>query len=560
MSPSPKLLTRNGLLPALLAGLGLGLAGCASMSAHPPAVAAGTQLKAKLVAGAGWKTPALRHAYGAPVVLMTPAEIPRKLARTPIDLELNRRAQLADLAAALGQMHIPVLVQGGETASQPIGIPYFHGTLGQLLRAVSRLQNVFFIWDGSALIVKPTAEFTASVPQVKGLVAQVSQVLGKMGAHGISTSQEAGAVHFTAAPDTIPAIKEYLASLNRNAALISIRVAILNVQMNSAQDRGVNWGALEAAASTAALGSPLSSLVSGLPSSSGGGFSPVPGGAPSPQPSSGTNPYGASPYGGSPGGSPYGGSPYGGRPYGGASGTAAASATPNGATIALTGSGAQLTFNAPSFSFSGMVQFLDTYGKTSTLQNTLVRTLGGTPVDLDSGTEVPYVTGIGIGGVGGAAPGGYGSPVGLAQTSTANAGLKLKLQPDYNYRTGLVTITVKLSLESVLGFNQLSAGSQLGSMTQPTTQKESLTDVVPMLPGQSAIIGGLRYKTLSNNQQGIPWLDKHGMASNNKQIDDEEMIIVLRPTVTVYDKPIPPGVSAAPIVVNGTPMLKITHG
>ncbi len=534
------------LLRALtLASIAL-LAGCASIPEHIHRVTPAAKLKQRLLEHAEWNTPPIRHSYGSPIVLITPASLPENLAQQRVNIQLNAKATFSDLAAALGAMHLPVLIRSPNLGSTPLSIPYFRGTLGQLLTAVSRVANVFFVWDGSALIAETHAGFTASVPQVKDLAKSIPANLAKIGGTDISVSQQAGTVHFEASTKDIQAIKEYLAGLNSDAALITMRVAIVNVQLDSTHDTGVDWGALEAAVSTAALTGPLSSLVSGLPSSSASSsFSPVPTAPQVTNSTTTTSGTGTSTTTGT-------------GTSTGTSTSVAATAVQNGATLALTGSGAQLTFNAPSFSFSGMLQFLDTYGKTSTLQNMLVRTLGGTTVKLQSGTEVPYVTGVGVGAVGSGSTS-SSATVGTADTSTANSGIKLSLSPRYNYRTGQVTISVKLDVDSVLGFNNLSAGSQLGTLTQPTTQKETLTDIVPLLPGQSAVIGGLRYKTISDNRQGLPWLAQNGMASKDLQLNDEEMLIVLRPTITVYDKRIPAGLPAAPIVESNHAMLQVGH-
>jgi hypothetical protein len=526
-----------GSTVALIIGSALGLGGCASIPKHVGRTPTMAALAKKTADNGAWKTPPITEEYGHPVVLTMPESLPRVWAKRKVSLSLNNKAHLSDLAAILGKMGISIFMPSARIADKTLSIPAYQGTVGDLLASVSRLENVFFIWDGHGLLIQPDARFIASIPQVKELVKKVKTTIGEMGAKDVSANQQAGTVYFSADPDDLREIKRYLASLDHNAALISLRVAVINVQLNNSQDTGIDWGALEAAASTALLPGGLNSLASAIPSSNGGGaFSAPPIDSSSIDTNTHTNSGISS-----------------GTSVTPSTGTGSA-ANLSGTTLVLTGSGAQLTISNPSFSFSGILQFLETYGKTSTVQNVLLNTLGGTPVELKNDTEVPYVSSIGVGGVG---SGNSNTTVGTASTSDANSGIQIKLDPYYNYKTGLVTIKVKLQVDSVLGFNQLSAGSQLGNLTQPTTQDEKLTNIVQSLPGQTTILGGLRYKTLSDNKQGIPWLANHGLASKDYQLTDEQMIIVLRPTLTLYNKAVPQGLKARPIYENGHAQLQI---
>ncbi len=518
----------------ILALTGL-LSGCASIPKNNQALSSIDKQKENLLKNKDWNVPPLQQAYGAPVVLVTPAALPKALSGKKVDLTLNEHANLSALATALSALKIPVLVQNAKLGDIPLNIPYFNGTLGALLQAVSSLKNVFFIWDGSALLLEKEASFSATIPQIPHLAKVVQSGLATLGATKITYSRQTGMVDFKADPSAIRRIKPYLAGLNNNSALISLRVAVISVQLSSDRDSGVNWGALEAAVSPGLLTAPLSSLVSSLPSANSGGSAFSAPSAPNPvsTPYTNTNPNANSTS----------------TPQTNTSTapeiTTQSGSGPSGTTLTLSGSGMGLTINNPSFSFSGVLQFLDTYGKTSTLQNVLVRTLSGTKVTLKNNMQIPYVSNVGVGAVG--SSGGSTTSVGTASTSTANSGITLDLSPYYNYRTGQVTISIKVELNAVLGFNQLSAGSQLGSLTQPTTQNEEISSLVKVLPGQPVILGGLRYRTLSDNRQGLPWLATHGLASKDLQLSDQEMVIVLRPTVTLYDKRMPAHLNAEPI-------------
>ncbi len=532
----------------VLAMSGIWLSGCASLPLHASGRKEAHKEVQKVLLSKGWKTPPLLHAYGAPVVLVAPTRIPRHILDRKLDLNLNDHGTYAALAVALGQMHLPTFLASQKLANKSVTIPYYQGSLGNLLTALSRIDDVFFTWDGSAIIVQEEAPFSASIPQSSLLIKKVTSELAKLGATDVILSNQTGTVNFKAPPSAMQAIRPYLAELNTNSALVTLRVAVLSVQLTNAHDTGIDWGALEAAVSPGLLTSPLSSLVSGLPSGGGSAFSAPPSTTPSTGTGTGTGSTGTGTTGTGNSSSTGTGT--------GTGLSSSSSSTPTGTTLALSGSGLQLTMNNPSFSFSGVLQFLDTYGKTSTLQNVLVRTLGGTPVKLENNTEIPYVSNVGVGAVGSNSA---STSVGTASTSNANSGITLTLKPSYNHQTGQVTVSVKVKLDAVLGFNQLSAGSQLGSLTQPTTQKEALTDIVELLPGQATIIGGLRYRTLSDNRQGLPWLAYHGGASVNRQMTDEELVIILRPTVTVFDKKLPTDIRTTPVYADGHAQLDIAN-
>lgn len=538
-----RLIARKAVLAALCGAL---LGGCASIPLHVKGGSKATQKETqKILLSKGWTTPPLLHAYGAPVVLVTPPEVPEAVRERRLTLTLNNNGSFAALASVLGSMHIPTFLGSSKLAGKRVTIPYYQGTLGNLLTALSKIDDVFFTWDGSSIIVQSQGAFSASIPQSSLLIKKVSGELTKLGATGVTLSQQTGTVNFKASPSAMLAIRPYLAELNTNSALVTLRVAVLSVQLTNAHDSGIDWGALEAAVSPGLLTQPLSSLLSGLPSGGGGSAFSAPS---APAAGAGTGTSGAT-----------------GTGLPNSSSTSSTSTVPGvgssgssvqqGTTLALNGSGMQLTVNNPSFSFSGVLQFLDTYGKTSTLQNVLVRTLGGTPVKLENNTEIPYVSNVGVGAIG--SNNSASTSVGMASTSNANSGITLTLKPDYNHQTGQVTVSVKVKLDAVLGFNRLSAGSQLGSLTQPTTQKESLTDLVELLPGQATIIGGLRYRTLSDNRQGLPWLSQHGGASVNRQLTDEELVIILRPTVTVFDRKLPQHLQIIPVYEDGHAQLKL---
>jgi hypothetical protein len=231
----------------------------------------------------------------------------------------------------------------------------------------------------------------------------------------------------------------------------------------------------------------------------------------------------------------------------------------------------------------GFINYLETYGSTKTLQSVMLRTVTGRAVELKSVTKIPYVSNIGVGGYGSNSYGGsngsngisgssgssnnsntvtgfgdtgtngtgsnstngannaqnynngangYNGLLGSANTSTANDGITLKLLPGYDAATETVTVDVALSVEAVLSFNTLSAGNQIGQLSQPTTAQQTFNDTVRVRPGQTVVVGGLTYDAISRTSS-VPLFLPDSAKNSTLSVKRTAMFIVVRPTVTV---------------------------
>jgi type II secretory pathway component GspD/PulD (secretin) len=194
------------------------------------------------------------------------------------------------------------------------------------------------------------------------------------------------------------------------------------------------------------------------------------------------------------------------------------------------------------------IKFLSTFGHTNVTQNVSLKTLSGSAVAFQSGQEVPYVSGV-------SNNGSYSNNSSnnnnnnnnnynngsSTQTDKVETGLKLDLKPLYDGDSELVTIDVKVDLNQILQFVELSAGNQIGSLTQPLVQKQNLSDLVQVQAGRTVVIGGLQYDsdTFSGNE---PSMIRDKLAELNRSIGKRSretqrnaLFIILRPAVTVYE-------------------------
>jgi type II secretory pathway component GspD/PulD (secretin) len=131
--------------------------------------------------------------------------------------------------------------------------------------------------------------------------------------------------------------------------------------------------------------------------------------------------------------------------------------------------------------------------------------------------------------------------MGSTQTDKVQTGLTLKTTPHFDADAELVTLDVNLELKSILQFVELKAGDQIGSITQPMTQDQSLTDIVRIQAGKTVVIGGLQYDSETKSNTEPAFLreegEKSGMSFGQRgnQVQRNALFIIIRPSVTVYE-------------------------
>jgi type II secretory pathway component GspD/PulD (secretin) len=153
-------------------------------------------------------------------------------------------------------------------------------------------------------------------------------------------------------------------------------------------------------------------------------------------------------------------------------------------------------------------------------------------VKLKSVTQIPYVSTVSVGTTG-ASSNGNASLLGGAKTSTANDGITMEMTPTFDAYSNTVSVKMDLSIQAVVGFSNLSAGNQLGSLSQPTTAERSFNDIIRVRPGQTVVVGGLTYDSVGDNRSGPAFLsDTHG-EHKALTVNRLTMFIVVRPTITM---------------------------
>lgn len=495
--------------------LSLFATGCATLPNELPDVQA-SAADARSVATQDWNaTPALTtQALTLPTTLADAQPLPARIANRKVDLELPQDAKVARLAALINALGISTVIVSGDLDDQMVGVTHYHGTLGGLLDAISAVQPISFTWRGGVLAIATGIPMIAYLPQNEELIKQVSADLANLGATDITASQAAGSLVFDAPGGKAWRIERYIRRVANNASTVALQIAVVTVGLTKNHSTGLDWSRLQLT-----FGHGLSFDNTGGAGQNDGGIVPL-------------NPIGgnrgnSNSQGDDSGDDSGSGSDSG---SGGDSGTGSGTDSDSASTVGAQLASQSLGFVANGFDFNmkAMFSLLSSYGTTRTTQNLVLRTLSGQEVKIRSGETVPYVSGVSVNSTN------NGNLLGGTQTETVETGLTLKITPQYNARSRLVTMDVDLSMKSIVGFLQLNAGEQVGTLSRPDVQDQSLETVARAAAGQTVVLGGLIYDQMSDNRNTLAGLENLPVGHKENQIQRNALFIIIRPTVTTY--------------------------
>ena len=379
----------------------------------------------------------------------------------------------------------------------------FDGSLAELMGVLRAGIGVVSWWQDGTLFLTDQDRFALSVPQNAEVVQTIAKELEGLGAKEISSSLRGGQIVFSASPSQYSeVIQPYMERIHRNMAMINVQLAVVDLSLTDTTASGFDWNAFTAQITNANASSSGSSTTSTTSSSTT---------------TSGTVNL----------------------PSSTISGAAGSVQAPLAAALSK---GVKVWGLNGVLNVTGAINFLSKFGTANTRQNVELRTLSGTEVALRSGQTIPYVSGVGvnsISGTGGVSNGLLGS----AQTSSVKTGLTIKLTPFFDSGSDIVTVDLNVLVNSVLEFRQLDAGSQVGTLTQPVTQEQSLNDIVRVVAGNTVIIGGLQIENGSwsgaepnfirgNKSATDPYLPL--IESRSQDRKKEALFIIIRPSVTVF--------------------------
>jgi type II secretory pathway component GspD/PulD (secretin) len=127
-----------------------------------------------------------------------------------------------------------------------------------------------------------------------------------------------------------------------------------------------------------------------------------------------------------------------------------------------------------------------------------------------------------------------GATTGSAQTDIIKSGLKLEVTPNFDAQDGSVFTQVKVDMSTLVGFRELSAGQNLGNLSQPQMKNLNFENVGRLNAGDTVIVGGISYDQISNNYTNFPGMEKMATGSKAQTVNRNAIYIVVRPTVVIF--------------------------
>ncbi|WP_087863551.1 type II secretion system protein GspD [Comamonas thiooxydans] len=497
------------VLSMMLAGL---IAGCSSFPENYEKPITSTDVTAQM--RDSWEsTPAftfLKSNTGK--VTRKYATIPKAVSEKPVKLAFDKFSPvtLGDVIFAMRAQGLKVISRMTVESAALAWEDYdYAGTLGDLMQEIADRHNLGLEYRRGNVYLTEANQYSAAMPQHKEFLEQVEAALKIKGATGISSDLQAGMIHYSAKPDDADQLEEYLDKVTKNSAMVSLQVAVLTVGMNRDVNLGIDWATLGA---KTALGDQRANLGIGQKTTT----------------TTKTNTSSKSGSNSTSGSTDTSGST-------GSSNTSTGSTSTEladhvlGTLLSFTGgSGAGIQFGTNAFSLSAAVKALSTYGNARTEQNVILETLSGVPVELSSGNDIPYVKSIGSSTTSG------GSVSGNSQTEIIKSGLLVDVTPRFDAADGTVSNEVKVELSSLVGFRELSAGVNLGTLSQPEMQNLKFKNVARILAGETVVLGGVTYDQINNNYNNLPGWETLPTGSKAEKVNRNAIYILIRPTVTIF--------------------------
>ena len=447
----------------------------------------------------GWEAlPArMNVSVGESAIIQTSTAVPESIKNKRIELGTMMNSTVGDLVTMLNFAGIPTMLDTSDEklAERKVFLPEYKGPAGKLMSALEQANDIAFEWRGGVAVVSPGLRYMVSMPQNEEVIKQVEAELKALGATDIVASFGSAMVSFRAPPSRVQMIEETIDRSIKNAAMVGLQVAVITIGLDRNIKTGIDWGKLQM--TFGSIPNPaqlLSDSVTGLASTV------IPGG---------TGDSGAD------GGTTTPVSDY--------------NAAATGVAARLSGQNVMFGLKEGHFSLQGLVNALSSYGDTRTTQNLILRTMSGNAIKIRSGESVPYISGVSVSSTS------SDNLLGSAEVSTAETGITLEIDPDYDSRMDVVGMKIDIELSSNLGFVNLSAGSQVGALTQPNIQQQQFNNFARVKAGETVILGGIVYDSVTDNRNSLAGLESMKIGSKDEVLKRSALLVVIRPSITTYD-------------------------
>ena len=501
---------KKTIISTIIASL-LGLSGCTGLSIPQDTDLREKELLQPAIDKFESSEPAIIKRKTKPIKVIQPTDIPQEILNKKIELSLSGEAKISDLPSLLEEYGIYLVATEAVDLDKTIYLNNFKGTVEDLFQIIGSINNISFNYQRNNIIsIDLTSDYVIDIPQNADIISEMETAITPLGAQDIQSSLVGGTIMYKATYLANQKIEKYVTRFSKNASVIGLQVAVMTVQLDKDSEKGFDWSKLNASIGNSNILKSESDSTTGTGTT--GGVSGTGTGT-----TTGTT----------------------------ATDTAAADAL-KGSTYgtslknlqtlgAFTGTASTLRALNGTFDITAVINYLSTYGQTKTNQSVSMKTLSGKEVTLKSVQTIPYVSGINNTSTGSNSNNSsYGGVSSGTETDEIEIGLTLDMTPYYDSDSGIVTVELELELSSLIAFIELSAGNQIGKLTQPQTQEQNFTNFMKLKAGESSIIGGVTYEQVSDNRNSISYLETSKIASQNQKVSKNAVFIMLRPTVTVF--------------------------
>ena len=398
-------------------------------------------------------------------------DVPERIKKIKIrGLNIYANSTFFDLIGVLGIKDVQLIIKEDDSEGikdKKLFLHNYNGTVGELFEIIENTYNYSFNYQqGNVVTLEKDTLYIATVPQNAKVVEFIKSHLAVIGAEEVTASEVGGFVLYKASRQEHEIITEYLNNFYKNFASVKLQLAVLTVNLNNARNTGFDWSQ---------FGVELGNIESESVADLGSNLSDTK------------------------------------------------------AKLGLTGTSVNIGLKNKNFNMSAVYNLLSTYGNTETTQSIFVETTSGEKLELRSGQEIPYTSGISSntnGNTGGVNSG--------SQTEKEEVGLNIEATPYYDFSKNLVTLELTMDLKSIIGFVELNAGNGNGTIKQPQTQTQKFNSVLKIRPGEAVLVGGIQYDIVSDNRNNISLLDDYNTASKSTSVSRNAMFLLLRPTVSVF--------------------------
>lgn len=419
--------------------------------------------------------------------------LPEEIARAPMKFAFTAPVTVGEFVSALEAQGLRVLLKVSEDKrNERMQMSSYNGTVGGALEMLALAQDLDCEYLNGVILIRQGIRYMVTVPQNKELMGRIPDALAALGAQNVKTDIDSGLVTYEAAAGVNRDVDLYLERMANNASMVSLQIAVIDVRLNRDRASGFDWNEFSAKWGSG-ITAPKPTTTTPVTPTTGAGAAPV--------------------------------------------------VIPErvlGSLGTLTGDGIALKIDEAKFSMVAAIKLLSKYGKAQTNQDVLISTLSGAPVKISSGSQIPYVSGVGaVAAVGGAV-------AGSVNTSTVKSGLNIDIVPRYDASEHLVVTNVKAKLSSLVRFRELSAGNAVGTISQPEIQELEFENISRMRPGEIIMLGGIAYDQVSENYTSLAGMEKQKVGSESLTTNRHAIFIVIRPSITIFSPDgVPPADAAA---------------